>query len=251
MDFKNFENNTNRNSLTNMASSFVGGKFSRLRIAIFVIPILAAVNLFVAQKALDFELFKPESSLAAKRAALVVQLRSESLQGVESFNSRAIQKAREFQNDPDFKPLLLNRIKRPNRRNLLSLLALREIDNAAYRGMDNNLKAGILTDALKQASTFNDWARPDLYWNRPDNLLPTPVVAITELGPAAVPGLRALLIEKRNAPHWGSQENLPGGLEPYRVKDYALALLYRIEGSSPDSLFKTQAGRNRLIQGRL
>lgn len=183
----------------------------------------------------------------------VHELEIESLRGIASFNS------------PDYDSLvamgdtnagkLKVRLKEPNRQYLLTLLALRAVSPDSYRDVRATLKTGILIDALNQATYFNAWGIPHRYWTEPDANTPAlpdttrleePVDAIIELGEAAKPFLVDLLTENRSAPRWGSGEGFEGqGTNEYRVADYALALIRRIEGKD---FPETRAARDSLIQ---
>jgi len=178
---------------------------------------------------------------------LVEKLEFESLRGLEYFNSTAFDKIRS-QNDSLTAKQLVKAIEKPNRRYLLPLLALRQLSEAQFDSLDRSLSAGILTDALKQDQTFNDWGRPDLYWSE-NRDLEAPVAAMIDLGEQAVSGLERLLGEKRNAPLWGSQERLPRGTDSYQVNDYAIALIYKSTNLElpPDGFPKTRRARDALI----
>jgi hypothetical protein len=143
------------------------------------------------------------------------QLKKESLQSMEPFNSMTLKEAvSRGRNSFDE---LSSQIE-SNRSSLLTLMALKEIDNIKYKLLPDSLKAGILIDALKNAVTFNTFGLPHVRWE-------AAAKAIVELGDANQAGLRELLNDKRPAPVWGSEDFQEYKQYQYRVCDYAYALL--------------------------
>jgi len=184
---------------------------------------------------------------------LIEQMEFESLRGLEYFNSAAFDKILS-QNDSLTTKQLVKAIEKPNRRYLLPLLALHELEPEQFDSLEKSLSVGILTDALKQDQTFNDWGRPDLYKSKNREELEAPVAAMIDLGKKAAKGLEQILWEERKAPLWGSQEGLPKGIDPYQVNDYAIALIYKSDPNLalPDSIAKgefpeTRSCRNKLL----
>jgi hypothetical protein len=179
-----------------------------------------------------------EASLAAvsQKAAIsqvqqvidwVHDLEVESLRGTEYFNSAAYDSLI-ARSDTLTAKRLQARIKEPNRKYFLTLLALREMSrDVVYPRVDIGMKAAILTDQLKHATYFNAWGLPGFYSDSSYDK-PAPVEAVIELGQAVVPNLRLLLSEKRSAPRWGSEERFQNETYKYRVADYAYALIQQI-----------------------
>lgn len=194
---------------------------------------------------------EPELSFEEK----VHELETQSLRGTEYFNSsfyddiKNTAKADTVMNAGKLKA----RLKEPNRQYLLTLLALRATNRDSLDAVRPTLKTGILIDALNQATYFNAWGVPHLYWTdttftvpAPDITLDAPVKAIIELDSLAIEPLITLLTKRRNAPRWGPDEGFRGReANEYRVADYALALIRRIQKKTFST---TRAGRDSLIQ---
>jgi len=174
---------------------------------------------------------------------LVQELKTESLQGVEYFNSSAFDSL-VARNDTTSVNRLIKQITEPNRAFLLPLLALRQIDSTKYNQVDSVRKVSILVDALNQAKFFNAWGVPHRYKTQNPQQRETPAQAIIEMGDFAKPYLRPLLQEKRSAPVWGSGEIYDN--YNYRVADFALALILAIDGDTTE-LPVTRAGRDSLL----
>lgn len=183
----------------------------------------------------------------------VHQSETQSLRGTEYFNSSFYGEFSDSSNTEARK--LKARITEPNRKHLLALLALRAAKPDSFQAMRDSLKAGILIDALNQATYFNAWGVPHLYWTDntfkvPNSIIDEPVKAIIELDTSiTIPSLKKLLTKKRSAPHWGADEaSQSEDGNQYRVADYALALIQRLRNKE----FKTtRAGCDTLIQAIL
>lgn len=156
---------------------------------------------------------------------LVERLEADSRRDVEPFNSVAYREV--VSRGPALAKDLAGSIKAQDKTSFLSLLALREIDAETYATLDPQLKAAILTDALKSSPTFNAWGLPHLYWEDAAN-------AVIETGEEAVPLLARLLEDQREAPLWGSEEAAESEKYKYRVKDYAWALIMQIRGQKTE-----------------
>ena len=124
---------------------------------------------------------------------------------------------------------------------LLPLLLLRKLDNKAYTGVSAGTRAKVLTDALQASKTFNTWGLPGVYLEDASN-------AMIEAGRSAVPALRHMLGETRPAPLFGSKENIVAQQYKYRLCDYALFFLKRIEGDAQFTLPTTSEERDTLIK---
>jgi hypothetical protein len=167
------------------------------------------------------------------------QLAKESLKSMEPFNSMTLKEAvSRGRNSFDE---LASQIEN-NRSSLLTLMALKEIDNIKYKLLPDSLKAEILIDALKNAVTFNTFGLPHVRWE-------AAAKAIIELGDANERGLRELLKDTRPAPVWGSEDYQEYRHYKYRVCDYAYALLTfkKRQATIPEK----PEERDRLIQNLL
>lgn len=208
---------------------------------------IAAIGIILFQKFQDGARDKKtDVELLQEVVELTQKLEVESLRGTEYFNSPSYDTllARGASNVGRLKA----RIREPNRKYLLTLLALRAVSkDSVYAQLDFTLKAGILIDALNQATYFNAWGLPHLYSVNTASR-PAPVEAIIELGQPVVSSLRSLLSEKRSAPRWGSEEGFQNEKYKYRVADYALALICKIEGIEFPG---NREGRDSLIQNIL
>jgi hypothetical protein len=156
---------------------------------------------------------------------LAKKLETDSTRYVEPFNSVAF---REIASRGEWDaPDLVALVKAPNRSSLLTLLALRKADAKSYKNLDAKLRAAILVDALRTSKQFNVWGLPHLYWEDAAR-------AVIETGAAAVPPLKELLYDQRDAPMWGSEEVVEYQRYKYKVRDYAWALLMEIRGRKPE-----------------
>ena len=124
---------------------------------------------------------------------------------------------------------------------LLPLLLLRKLDNKAYMDVSAETRAKVLTDALQASKTFNTWGLPGVY-------LEDASMAMIEAGRGAVPALKRMLSETRPAPLFGSKEYMLAQQYKYRLCDYALFFLKRIEGEAQFTLPKTSEERDTLIK---
>lgn len=231
----NQQSSKNRMSKRNIALVGAG-------VVLTIAVIVGLSNLFQSQKTPRISQLEQMQQVDS----LTHRLEIESYRGTEYFNSQAYES---LVNVPrlqaDASPLAA-RIIEPNRRYLLTLLALRKISVNTYREqLDTDLKTGILVDALNQAVYFNAWGLPHLYSEAESR--PEPVQAIIDLGRPALNRLRPLLSQKRKAPRWGSEEDARDGEHEYRVADYAIALIHAIEGKP----FPNRAERDNMIENHL
>ena len=137
--------------------------------------ILAAGLLISQSRDNDGANKKTDVALLNKIVTLTQQLEIESLRGVEYFNSSAYDSlVKSSQNSDPAERLSADRLKakrlearirEPNRKYFLTLLALREIyqdslysqmdtANNVYAQIDTTLKTGVIIDALNQAKYF-------------------------------------------------------------------------------------------------
>ncbi len=123
---------------------------------------------------------------------------------------------------------------------LLPLLLLRKHDKT-YIGVSAETRAKVLTDALQASKTFNTWGLPNVYLEDASN-------AMIEAGRSAVPALKRMLGETRPAPLFGSKEYTLAQHYKYRLCDYALFFLKRIEGDAQFTLPTTSEERDALIK---
>lgn len=172
---------------------------------------------------------------------LAQELASDSGKGREPFNSAAYREL--VSRGPAAGADLKAALTRNDRSSLLGLLALRQISPDQYRSLDPAFRASVLIDALRTAQYFNSWGIPHLYWE-------DAAKATIEEGQAAVPGLEALLGDKRPAPVFGSEGAAINAQYRYRVCDYAWALLNEI-GHQKVEIPADPAARDQLIQRRI
>lgn len=210
--------------------------------AVVLVVVIAIITWLKSFPQSEKSVQSTEVKQAQRVDELLQKLQLDSRRGMEYFNSQAYDS---LVNVPrlqsDASPLAA-RIIEPNRRYLLTLLVLRKVAKiTSYEQLDNDLKIGILIDALNQAVYFNAWGLPHLYSEEASR--PEPVQAIIELGDDAYERLEPLLGQKRRAPRWGSEEGARDGEYDYRVADYAIALRSEIKGKQ----FPDRAERDRII----
>jgi hypothetical protein len=128
-----------------------------------------------------------------------------------------------------------------NAAGLLPLLLLRKLDNKSYLQVPAENRAKILTDALQASKYFNTWGLPN--FNLEDASR-----ALIEAGRSAVPALKRMLSDTRPAPVFGSQEYMVYKQYNYRLCDYALFFLERIEGNAEFQLPMSVTDRDSEIK---
>jgi hypothetical protein len=173
-------------------------------------------------------------------AALLSKLMEQSKAQRESFNSPAYRELRTRTN-VDSNALVALVKQNDNAAGLLPLLLLRKLDNKSYLGVPADIRAKILTDALENSKFFNTWGLPGFY-------LEDASYAMLEAGKSAVPALRRMLSNTRPAPLFGSQEAMLSDEYKYRVCDYALFFLRKIDGQDTFQLPTALPDRDSLIK---
>jgi hypothetical protein len=124
---------------------------------------------------------------------------------------------------------------------LLPLLLLRKLNEKAYLGIPAEERAAVLTDALQNSKTFNTWGLPHIYLEDASR-------AMLECGRSAYPALRRMLSETRPAPVFGSQEFMEYKRYQYRLCDYALFFLEKMQGNANFRMSVSVADRDSLIK---
>jgi hypothetical protein len=158
----------------------------------------------------------------------------------EPFNSLAYRELK-TRTDVDSKALKSQVEQNHNAAGLLPLLLLRQLDNKTYQGISAQTRAEVLTDALQASKTFNTWGLPGAYLEDASN-------AMIETGKTATPALKRMLGETRLAPIFGSKEYMLAQQYKYRLCDYALFFLKRIDGNAEFKLPTTSEERDALIE---
>jgi hypothetical protein len=91
---------------------------------------------------------------------------------------------------------------------------------------------------------FNTWGIPNIY-------LEDASKAILESGSSAYPALRGILSEKRPAPVFGGKQSMVYRRYMYRLCDYALFLLEKMQGNADFQLPVSVADRGGSIKEML
>jgi hypothetical protein len=177
---------------------------------------------------------------AMDNATLLGRLTEQSKALREPFNSLAY---RELKTRPNVDPAALTALVKanPNIGGLLPLLLLRRLDNRAYLDVPAETRGNVLTNALEAAKVFNTWGLPSVYLEDASN-------AMFEAGRSTVPALKRMLSETRPAPLFGSKEYMLAQRSQYRLCDYALFFLKRIEGDTKFTLPAAITERDALIK---
>jgi hypothetical protein len=172
-----------------------------------------SIQKIIAQTAARFHSYKNDT--------LIRILQAESAKQKEPFNSLAY---RELVTRKDVNTDTLAVIVRrsTDRNALLPLLLLRSLNKRTYEGLSPELRAKVLTDALRTSRMYNTWG-----------LIPFSLqdasVAMIECGNTAVPALRQMLGDTSAAPVFGSKEHMLYLRYKYRRCDYALFFIRRID----------------------
>lgn len=197
----------------------------------------AAANLDAARKIVAQT---AQTYRAMDNPTLLKRLAEQSAKKKEPFNSLAF---RELQGRKDVSSeSLASMIKEKGDADaLLPLLLLRRLDANAYRDVSVDLKVAILTDALRTSRTFNTWGLPNFYVEEASN-------ALIECGRSAYPALKQMLSDTRPAPVFGSKMHMEYLRHRYRLCDYALFLIERIQGKSDFRMPPAVAERDSLIK---
>jgi hypothetical protein len=176
---------------------------------------------------------------AMDNATLMSRLIEQSKALREPFNSLAYRELK-TRTDVDPKALTAQVKENQNAGGLLALLLLRQLDNKAYGEVTAETRAKVLTDALQASKTFNTWGLPNVYLQDASN-------AMIEAGRSAAPALKRMLGETRPAPLFGSKEHMLAQQYKYRLCDYALFFLKRIEGDAQFTLPAAPEERDALL----
>ncbi len=194
---------------------------------------LESLQLIVAQTAQTYK--------AMDNATLLKNLVEQSTAQKEPFNSLAY---RELQGRTDVSADSLASLVRDihNGNALLPLLLLRKLNNKAYLDLPADLRATVLTDALQNSKMFNTWGLPHAYLEDASR-------AMLESGKSAYPAIRRMLSDTRPAPVFGGQEVMEYKRYKYRLCDYALFFLEKMQGNADFKMPMAIADRDALIQG--
>jgi hypothetical protein len=175
--------------------------------------------------------------------ALLKKLVEQSTAKREPFNSLAYRELR-GRKDVDA-AALVSLVREMNNGNaLLPLLLIRRLNERTYLDMAPELRATVLTDALQTSRTFNTWGLPHAY-------LEDASKAMLESGESAYPALRRMLSDTRPAPVFGSKEFMEYQRYKYRLCDYALFFLEKMQGNADFVMPMSVADRDALISGLL
>ena len=180
-----------------------------------------------------------ETYRAMDNPTLLSKLVEQSTEQREPFNSLAYRELR-GRKDVDPKALATLVHDAHNRNALLPLLLLREQNREAYLALPVEERAAVLTDALKNSRFFNTWGIPQVY-------LEDGSKAMLETGAAAFPALKEMLRDTRPALVWGSQQAMVSQHFQYRVCDYALFFLEKMQGNENFVMPVSPADRDALI----
>lgn len=177
---------------------------------------------------------------AMDNATLLTKLVEQSKAQKQSFNSLAYRELKGRTNvDSHSLVSLVN--ENNNGDGLLPLLLLRKLDNKSYLDLPVETRAKILTDALQRSKYFNTWGLPNFHLEDASR-------AMIESGRSAVPALKQMLSDIRPAPVFGSQEYMVYQQYKYRLCDYALFFLERIEGNTEFRMPVSASERDSLIR---
>jgi hypothetical protein len=178
---------------------------------------------------------------AMDNAALIQKLAEQSARKREPFNSLAY---RELvgRKDVDSKALVALVDEKKNADALLPLLLLRKLDEKTYLQIPVEVRSTVLTDALEQSKMFNTWGLPNFY-------LEDASKALLECGQIAYPALKRMLSDTRPAPIFGSKAYMIYLRYKFRLCDYALFFLERLQGNANFELPMSVSDRDTLIKG--
>jgi len=170
---------------------------------------------------------------------LARQLEKESDRGLEPFNSLAYKEA--IKRGPKFAGDLVQLIQDTTKTSLLSLLALNKIDMNSYNKVEPYFRTAILLDALKNANLYNAFGLPHVRVEFAGE-------TIIQEGKNIRRGLIGLLPDTKPAPVWGSEDYGEYLIYKYRVCDYALFFLKKIDGVEEFIIPQTQEERDMIIK---
>lgn len=175
--------------------------------------------------------------------ALLKKLVEQSTAKREPFNSLAYRELK-GRNDVNADSLVSLVGEMNNGNALLPLLLLRKLNEKAYLDMPAELRATVLTDALQNSKMFNTWGLPHIYLEDASR-------AMLKSGKSAYPALRRMLSETRPAPVFGGQEFMEYERYKYRLCDYALFFLEKMQGNADFRMPVSVADRDSLIREML
>ena len=173
---------------------------------------------------------------------LAQQLEKESDRGLEPFNSLAF--AESVRRGQEFAETLAQSIKDNTKTSFLSLLALNKIDVNSYNRVDPRLRTAILLDALKNSKLYNAFGLPHVRIEFAGE-------SIIKEGKNIRKGLMELLSDTKPAPVWGSEDYTEYLNYQYRVCDYALFFLKKIDGDEKFVMPQSPEERDRIIEEML
>lgn len=172
---------------------------------------------------------------------LVRQMDKESDRGLEPFNSLSFSEA--VNRGPALAGDLVQMMKDTTRTSLLTLLALNRIEPKFYEKVRPSVRVAILLDALKNSELYNTFGLPHVRTEQAGTLI------IME-GKNIRKGLITLLSDKKEAPVWGSEDYSEYLQYKYRVCDYALFYLVKIDGDEKFTMPKSPEERDSIIKER-
>ena len=170
---------------------------------------------------------------------LVDQMDRDANKGREPFNSNAYREI--TRNKKSQGASLFQELTKRKEVSYITLLALRTIDSANYKTLDQQLKLDVLLGEFARSKSYNKWGIPHLYWE-------DAAKSVIELGKPAEPGLISFLKDCQPAPVWGSEEVIVYETYKYRRCDYALAMLMTIRGEKVADIPESPKARNELIK---
>jgi hypothetical protein len=176
---------------------------------------------------------------AMNNEKLVMQMDKESNRGLEPFNSLAYAEA--IKRGPALAENLVQMIRDTTKTSLLSLLALNTIDQKLYNRVNPAFRSAILLDALKNSKLYNAFGLPHLKTELAGE-------AIIKEGNNIRKGLMGLLSDTKPAPVWGSEDYAEYVKYNYRVCDYALFYLKKIEGDEKFTMPASLEERDSIIR---
>ncbi len=172
--------------------------------------------------------------------ALLKKLVEQSTAQREPFNSLAYRELR-GRNDVNLQSLVSLVREMNNGNALLPLLLLKKLNDKTYLDLPEELRARVLTDALQNSKMFNTWGLPGIY-------LEDASKAMLESGKSAYPALRRMLSETRPAPIFGGKQSMVYRRYNYRLCDYALFFLEKLQGNGDFQMPVSVADRDALIK---
>jgi hypothetical protein len=176
---------------------------------------------------------------AMDNQTLLSKLVEQSTAQHEPFNSLAYRELR-GRKDVDPNALATTIHDMHNGSALLPLLLLRQLNRASYLALPAAERAAVLTDALRNSKFFNTWGIPQVY-------LEDASKAMLETGASAYPTLREMLRDTRPALVWGSKQAMVSRHYQYRVCDYALFFLEKMQGGESLAMPVSPAERDAMI----